>query len=44
MSNRFGLAADNVKNFEVVLANGTIVNANAKQNNDFCREIFIWLT
>ncbi|KAJ5816164.1 CAZyme family AA7 [Penicillium robsamsonii] len=34
MSNRFGLAADNVKNFEVVLANGTIVNANAKQNND----------
>jgi len=34
MSNRFGLAADNVKNFEVVLANGTIVNANAKLNND----------
>ncbi|KAJ5294674.1 CAZyme family AA7 [Penicillium antarcticum] len=34
MSNRFGLAADNVKNFEVVLADGTIFNANAKQNND----------
>lgn len=34
MSNRFGLAADNVNNFEIVLANGAIVNANAKQNND----------
>ncbi|KGO64138.1 FAD linked oxidase, N-terminal [Penicillium italicum] len=33
ISNRFGLAADNVNNFEVVLANGAIVNANAKQNN-----------
>ena len=29
VSNEVGLACDNVKNFEVVLSNGTIVNANA---------------
>ncbi|KAK7952544.1 6-hydroxy-D-nicotine oxidase [Apiospora aurea] len=29
-----GTAADNVDNFEVVLADGTVVNANAKENND----------
>ncbi|KAI1347635.1 FAD-binding domain-containing protein [Xylaria sp. FL0043] len=33
-SGEFGLAADNVKNFEIVLANGTITNANASQNAD----------
>ncbi|KAI1119977.1 FAD-binding domain-containing protein [Nemania abortiva] len=33
-SGEFGLAADNVKNFEVVLADGTIANANAAQNTD----------
>ncbi|KAI0808880.1 FAD-binding domain-containing protein [Xylaria sp. FL0064] len=29
---RYGWACDNVKNFEVVLANGSIVNANEKEN------------
>ncbi|KAK3984531.1 FAD binding domain-containing protein [Cladorrhinum sp. PSN332] len=33
-SERFGLAADNVKNFEVVKSNGDIINANANQNSD----------
>ncbi|KAM3515926.1 hypothetical protein MY11210_000466 [Beauveria gryllotalpidicola] len=33
-SGKYGLAADNVKNFEVVLANGTITSANARQNSD----------
>ncbi|KAM3426436.1 hypothetical protein NHJ13734_009465 [Beauveria thailandica] len=33
-SGKFGLAADNVKNFEVVLANGTMTSANAQQNSD----------
>ncbi|KAI0802232.1 FAD-binding domain-containing protein [Xylaria sp. FL0064] len=33
-SGEFGLAADNVKNFEIVLADGTITNANASQNAD----------
>ncbi|KAI1178067.1 FAD-binding domain-containing protein [Nemania sp. FL0916] len=33
-SNQFGLAADNVKNFEVVLSNGAIINANATSNAD----------
>ncbi|KAI1085577.1 FAD-binding domain-containing protein [Whalleya microplaca] len=33
-SGEFGMAADNVKNFEVVLANGTVVNANAGENSD----------
>ncbi|RAL61784.1 hypothetical protein DID88_002847 [Monilinia fructigena] len=33
----YGLAADNVKNFEVDLASGEIVNANAETNSDiFC--------
>ncbi|KAK3302658.1 uncharacterized protein B0T15DRAFT_562614 [Chaetomium strumarium] len=31
-SNQYGLAADNVRNFEVVLANGSIVEANAHSN------------
>ncbi|CAD6445787.1 c4d7b7e9-803e-4d51-ae8f-91bde273656d [Sclerotinia trifoliorum] len=29
-----GFTCDNVKNFEVVLANGRVVNANAKENSD----------
>jgi FAD/FMN-containing dehydrogenase len=33
-SSKYGLAADNVKNFELVLADGSIVNANAVSNND----------
>ncbi|QSZ29963.1 hypothetical protein DSL72_004481 [Monilinia vaccinii-corymbosi] len=33
-SPRKGFTCDSVKNFEVVLANGTIVNANAKKNSD----------
>lgn len=32
LSTQYGWAANNVKNFEVVLANGTIVNANEKEN------------
>lgn len=33
-STRYGWTCDTVSNFEVVLANGTIVNANAEQNSD----------
>ncbi|KAK8063020.1 hypothetical protein PG997_015117 [Apiospora hydei] len=33
-SAKYGLAADNVHNFEVVLSDGTITNANAKENTD----------
>ncbi|ROW09241.1 hypothetical protein VPNG_05896 [Cytospora leucostoma] len=33
-SGQYGLAADNVKEFEVVLANGTIATVNAGQNSD----------
>ncbi|KAH9992264.1 FAD-binding domain-containing protein [Xylariaceae sp. FL0662B] len=33
-SGEFGMAADNVKNFEVVLADGVVVNANANENSD----------
>ncbi|KAI0096162.1 FAD-binding domain-containing protein [Nemania sp. FL0031] len=33
-SGEFGLAADNVKNFEIVLADGTITNANANDNTE----------
>ncbi|KAJ6199365.1 hypothetical protein J3E72DRAFT_215880 [Bipolaris maydis] len=33
-SGQFGLAVDNVKNFEVVLSNGTIINASFSQNTD----------
>ncbi|KAK7986876.1 hypothetical protein PG988_001864 [Apiospora saccharicola] len=33
-STSHGWACDNVKNFQVVLANGTIVDANASENND----------
>ena len=31
---RFGFVCDNVKNFEVVLGNGTVVDANANENPD----------
>ena len=31
---RYGLVCDNVENFEVVLASGEIVNANAKERSD----------
>ncbi|MCJ1247587.1 hypothetical protein MMC30_004802 [Trapelia coarctata] len=34
LSDLYGLACDNVVNFEVVIANGSIVNANAKSNQD----------
>ncbi|KAI0107055.1 hypothetical protein GGR51DRAFT_517226 [Nemania sp. FL0031] len=37
--NLHGLAADNVKNYEVVLADATIVNANADQNADLYRSL-----
>ena len=33
-SGEYGLAADNVKNFEAVLADGRVVNANAQQHTD----------
>ncbi|KUI58320.1 Bifunctional solanapyrone synthase [Cytospora mali] len=34
LSTEYGLATDNVKDFEIVLANGTITNANANENAD----------
>ncbi|KAI1145867.1 putative FAD-binding oxidoreductase [Nemania diffusa] len=34
LSNLYGLVADNVVNYEVVLANGSLVNANVKENPD----------
>ena len=34
VSNQFGLVADNMKNFEVVLANGSIVGASVASNTD----------
>lgn len=34
LSSQYGWAANNVVDFEVVLANGTIVHANAKENTD----------
>ncbi|KAJ5621882.1 FAD-linked oxidoreductase [Penicillium herquei] len=34
LSTQYGWAANNVANYEVVLANGTIVNANASSNTD----------
>lgn len=34
LSTQYGWAANNVVNYEVVLANGTIVNASAKENAD----------
>ncbi|KAF2094068.1 FAD binding domain-containing protein [Rhizodiscina lignyota] len=34
-----GLACDNIKNFEVVLTNGTVVDANAEQNSDLWKAL-----
>ncbi|KAH7038390.1 uncharacterized protein B0I36DRAFT_359966 [Microdochium trichocladiopsis] len=36
-SNRAGFGCDTVRNFEIVLANGTVVNANAEENADLWR-------
>lgn len=36
-SNAAGFGCDNVRNFEIVLANGTVVNANADENADLWR-------
>ncbi|KAF2497905.1 FAD-binding domain-containing protein [Lophium mytilinum] len=38
-SNHWGLACDNVKNFEIVLADSTIVNANATEHVDLFRAL-----
>ncbi|KAH6719573.1 hypothetical protein BKA61DRAFT_669899 [Leptodontidium sp. MPI-SDFR-AT-0119] len=38
-SARYGLPCDNVANFEVVLSNGSIVNANAASNSDLHRAL-----
>ncbi|KAF2753649.1 putative FAD-binding oxidoreductase [Pseudovirgaria hyperparasitica] len=34
LSGRYGLACDNVKNFEVILSDGSLVNANTDENPD----------
>lgn len=34
MSGEYGLPADNIVNYEVVLSNATIVNANSNENVD----------
>ncbi|KAL9576771.1 MAG: hypothetical protein Q9212_006831, partial [Teloschistes hypoglaucus] len=36
---RFGFTCDNVKNFEIILGNGTITNANAKHNPDLFKAL-----
>ena len=36
---RYGFACDNVRNFEVVLASGNIVNANATSNSDLFKAL-----
>ena len=38
-SPRKGLVCDNVRNYEVILANGTTVNANVRQNTDLRRAV-----
>ncbi|KAI1452358.1 hypothetical protein F4805DRAFT_472461 [Annulohypoxylon moriforme] len=38
-SNLYGLGADNIINFEVVLANSTIVNANNNENSDLYKAL-----
>lgn len=38
-TNARGFAADNVANFEVVLADGSIVNANAEENHDLWKSL-----
>ncbi|KAJ5734910.1 uncharacterized protein N7483_000035 [Penicillium malachiteum] len=37
--NMHGLGVDGVKNFEVLLADGTLINANAKENTDLLRAL-----
>ncbi|KAK6339668.1 hypothetical protein TWF718_009064 [Orbilia javanica] len=39
LTNQLGFAADQVKNFQVVLANGWVVNANANANADLFRAL-----
>ncbi|KAI3325543.1 FAD-binding domain-containing protein [Xylariaceae sp. AK1471] len=39
LSNQYGLAMDNVKSYEVVLASGRIVNASSSQNSDLYRAL-----
>ncbi|KAF2012415.1 putative FAD-binding oxidoreductase [Aaosphaeria arxii CBS 175.79] len=39
LSNKYGLACDNVVNYEVILANGTIINANASSSSDLFRAL-----
>ena len=36
---RYGLVCDNVKNFELVLGNGTVTNANALHNSDLFKAL-----
>ena len=36
---RYGFVCDNVKNFEIVLGNGTLTNANAKENPDLFKAL-----
>lgn len=38
-SSREGFACDSVANFEVVLGDGSIINANAKKNSDLFRSL-----
>ncbi|KAF1846875.1 putative FAD-binding oxidoreductase [Cucurbitaria berberidis CBS 394.84] len=39
LSSRHGLACDNVVNFEVILANGTLINANATSSTDLYKAL-----
>ncbi|KAL8776379.1 MAG: hypothetical protein Q9213_008295 [Squamulea squamosa] len=39
LSDLYGLTCDNVVNFEIVLANGSVVNANANKNQDLFRAL-----
>ncbi|KAJ6020376.1 6-hydroxy-D-nicotine oxidase [Penicillium herquei] len=39
LPNMYGLGADGVKNFEVLLADGNLINANAKENTDLFRAL-----
>ncbi|ODA81015.1 hypothetical protein RJ55_03976 [Drechmeria coniospora] len=39
LPNLYGLGADGIKNFEVMLADGKLVNANAKENTDLWRAL-----
>ena len=36
---RYGFVADNVKNYEIVLGNGTLTNANAQENADLFKAL-----